>query len=111
MSLARDTGARVVHVPLCWFAHESGILCTVEQKYVMLMYPPEMEPALGFLRLTRCVQSSEFRVAHEAHARVAVGFYTDGVSRGAGTATYPPELNRIMTRALAYPNRCASDEA
>ena len=67
------------------------------------MYPPEMEPALGFLRLTRC--------AHEAHARVAVGFDTDGISRGASTATYPPELNRIMTRALAYPNRCASDEA
>ena len=80
VSLARDTGARVVHVPLCWFAHESGILCTVEQKYISLMYPPEMEPALGFLRLTRC--------AHEAHARVAVGFDADGVSRGAGTATY-----------------------
>ena len=101
--LARDLGARVAHVPLCWFEHDASDVCAVEQKYITLMYSPELEPALGFLREMRC--------AHSVHARVAVGFSAEGVSLGAATARYPAELNRILTRALAFPDRCASDAA
>jgi hypothetical protein len=103
LSLARDTGARVAHVPLCWFAHEETEVCSVEQKYITLMYAPELEPALGFLRSTRCT--------HAQHAKVAVGFEAGGASKGASTARYPAELNRICARALAAPGQCASDEA
>ena len=103
VEVARDLGARVVHVPLCWFEHDASEVCAVEQKYITLMYPPELEPALGFLRHTRC--------AHNVHARVAVGFGAEGVSLGERTGQYPAELNRIATRALAFPDRCASDAA
>ena len=37
-SRARDTSARVAHVPLCWFQHDNLDVCEVEQKYITLMY-------------------------------------------------------------------------
>ena len=47
--VARVTRAKVVHVPLCWFAHENVEVCSVPQKYLSFMYPPAMEPAsLGY---------------------------------------------------------------
>ena len=52
---AVEVGAHVLHVPLCWFAHEPGPKCSVPQKYVTLMYSPALEPALKFLKSTRCV--------------------------------------------------------
>ena len=103
LDLARDLDARVAHVPLCWFEHDESDVCKVEQKYITLMFSPQLEPALRFLRNTRC--------AHLAHAKVAVGFDSTGASRGAPTGRYPPELNRIVVRALAFPGRCASDAA
>ena len=102
IELARDTSARVAHVPLCWFEHDDSEICNVEQKYITLMYSPSLDPALGFLRSTRC--------AHARHHKVAVGFDLSGVSRGASTAAYPAELNRVLARAIAFPSRCASDD-
>ena len=102
VDLARSTGARVVHFPLCYFEHDDPEgECDIEQKYISLMYSPELETALGFLRSTRCT--------HKSHGKVAVGFDLNGVSHGARTATYPAELNRILARAIAFPSRCASD--
>ena len=37
VTLARDTGARVAHLPLCWFEHDDSSECKVEQKYITLM--------------------------------------------------------------------------
>ena len=103
IGLARKTKARLAHVPLCWFAHEAVETCSREQKYITLMYSPELDPALGFLKRTRC--------HHAKHAQIAVGFDSDGTSRGVASARYPDELNRVLVRALAYPHLCASDEA
>ena len=103
VDLARATKARVLHVPLCWFAHETNDVCSVEQKYITLMYSPELEPALQFLRAARC--------EHRLHEKKAIGFNDDGSSRSEPTAAYPAELNRVLPRALAYPNKCASDES
>lgn len=74
VSLAHDTKAKVVHLPLCWFVD----VCAIEQKYPTLMYSPELEPALGFLHHTRC--------AHLSHERVAVGFDAGGNSLGEATS-------------------------
>jgi len=57
--------------------HDESEVCKVEQKYITLMFSPQLEPALRFLRNTRC--------AHLAHAKVAVGFDSTGASRGAPT--------------------------
>ena len=103
ISLAHDVKAKVAHVPLCWFAHERADICDVEQKYITLMYSPELEPALAFLHHTRC--------EHLSHNNVAVGFAADGTSLGERTSAYPAELNRVLARALAFPNHSASDAA
>ena len=45
VALARDTGAMILHIPLCWFVHEAVDHCSVEQKYITLMYSLALEPA------------------------------------------------------------------
>ena len=104
LDLARRTDALVLHLPFCWFTHCDLEECPEAQKYVSLMYSKRLEPALGFLRRTRCY--------HKSHAKTAVGFSnTSGRSLGAPTAKYFAELDRIIVRALACPDRCASDDA
>jgi hypothetical protein len=100
-TLARVTGAHVLHVPMCWFAHCSEDVCDDPQKFLTYMYSSRLEPALGFLRDTDCF--------HSRHGRLAVGFDADGASVGAATSKYYPEQNRIFVRAFAFPDRCASD--
>ena len=105
IDVARRTRARVVHVPMCWFAHEDSEICSMPQKYLSFMYSYRMEPAFAFLHRCRCV--------HSSHAEQAVGFTggTAGASLGRIFMEYPEELDRVLARGLAYPDRCASDAA
>ena len=95
ISLDSPGGAHVLHVPLCSFAHCEGDVSPDPQKYISLMYSPELEPAISFLRHTRC--------HHRSHTQQAVGFDASGRGLGAKTSLYTPELNRILVRALSTP--------
>ena len=98
IGLARKTKARLAHVPLCWFAHEAVETCSREQKYITLMYSPELEPALGFLKRTRC--------HHAKHAQIAVGFDSDGTSRGVASA--PRRVRAASLQITARRRRAAA---
>ena len=86
--LAEYTGAKFVHLPMCWFGMP-------EQKYLTFKYPPYMHDAMQCLSGITCF--------HTSHESIAGAFDAAGNPMSADTGIHPGGLSELLVRACLSP--------